>query len=404
MKMTRHANIVMCICVTMTLAACGGGGSASSPSAPTPAPVVAPALNTNQVVVTVEQNPAVSANATVNQPYVTVRICDTNNNCQNIDYVLVDTGSYGLRLFASAVSLNLPPEMTPSGGVPQPVGECASFVSSYTWGPVREATVMLNGESAASIPVQIIADPNFASVPVSCSNNAGPSISTAQDLGANGILGVGLFKHDGGNYYACSGSSGTSCVSVTLAGSSQVVNPVAVFSSADNNGVILSLPSVPATGQQSATGTLTFGLDTQADNALAGFSIVPADSSGYISSNFNNQTFTQTYIDSGSNFNFLILTGYPADSNGNYTPPNPVSFPMSLSSSVSANSATSFFYLDPQPQSFTFNAYPGLASNYGVALSSQADLGASWLYGHSVAYAINGNTLSEGPTPFYGFQ
>uniref|UniRef100_E6QSZ8 DUF3443 family protein n=1 Tax=mine drainage metagenome TaxID=410659 RepID=E6QSZ8_9ZZZZ len=360
----------------------------------------------NQVVVTVEQNPAVSAYTTVNQPYVTVRICDASNNCQNIDHVMVDTGSYGLRLFASAVTLNLQPETTtPSGGGSQPVGECASFVSSYTWGPVRKATVMLNGESAASIPVQIIADSTFASVPTSCSNNAGPSISTVQDLGANGILGVGLFKHDGGSYYACSGSSGTSCVSVTLAASSQVVNPVAAFSSADNNGVILSLPSVPATGQQSATGTLTFGLDTQADNALAGFSIVPADSSGYISSNFNHQAFTQTYIDSGSNFNFLILTGgYPTDSNGNYTPPNPVSFPMSLSSPVSANSASSVFYLDPQPQSFTFNAYPGLASNYGVVLSSQADLGASWLYGHSVAYAINGNTLVEGTAPFYGFQ
>jgi hypothetical protein len=260
---------------------------------------------------------------------------------------------------------------------------------------------MLNGESAASIPVQIIADPNFASAPASCSNNAGSSISTVKGLGANGILGVGLFNHDGGSYYACSGSS---CVSVTITGSSQVSNPVAAFSSADNNGVILSLPSVPATGQQSATGTLTFGLDTQADNALTGFSIVPADSSGYISSNFNNQTFTQTFIDSGSNFNFLYLTGYPFDSNGNYTPPNPVSFPMSLSSTVSANSASSVFYLDPQPQSFTFNAYPGLASNSGVFLLSQADLGAPWLYGHSVAYAINGNTLAEGPTPFYGFQ
>src|SRR6476619_7474596 len=44
----------------------------------------------------------------VNEPCVSVTICvPGTTNCQTIKNLLLDTGSYGLRVFSSAISLNL---------------------------------------------------------------------------------------------------------------------------------------------------------------------------------------------------------------------------------------------------------------------------------------------------------
>ena len=41
----------------------------------------------------------------VNEPCVSVIVCNpTNTNCVTVDNILLDTGSYGLRVFASAIS------------------------------------------------------------------------------------------------------------------------------------------------------------------------------------------------------------------------------------------------------------------------------------------------------------
>lgn len=49
--------------------------------------------------------------------------------------------------------------------------------------------------------------------------------------------------------------------------SKEVANPVAAFAT-DNNGTIIRLPAVPATGQANVTGQLVFGVGTQSNNAL----------------------------------------------------------------------------------------------------------------------------------------
>ena len=46
---------------------------------------------------------------------------------------------------------------------------------------------------------------------------------------------------------------------------SQVQNPVTLFPT-DNNGTIIELPSVAASGATSVTGSLIFGIDTQSNN------------------------------------------------------------------------------------------------------------------------------------------
>lgn len=111
----------MCV----ALAGCGGGGGSSNTSTssasgtstpaavstafadPTATPVSSGSANTVPIVVS-------SFSSVRNFPMVSVKVCAPSTNaalnCSVIDNVLVDTESFGLRLFASAIptsTLNL---------------------------------------------------------------------------------------------------------------------------------------------------------------------------------------------------------------------------------------------------------------------------------------------------------
>ena len=81
------------------------------------------------------------ANGYANEPCTEVKICATGTtNCQTIQNILVDTGSYGLRIFSSQVTVGLKQVVDSSGN---PIGECAQFGTSNTWGSVQVADVVL---------------------------------------------------------------------------------------------------------------------------------------------------------------------------------------------------------------------------------------------------------------------
>ena len=136
------AALAACMAV---LIACGGGGGGqggapSATSASNSAPVAlgtptnagtgalpAPASN----VLRVQVDRGVRGTA-FNTPYVTVTVCTPGGGtCRDIDHVMVDTGSWGLRLQASAIpaDLALPLVRTGSGA---PAGQCVQFASGYT--------------------------------------------------------------------------------------------------------------------------------------------------------------------------------------------------------------------------------------------------------------------------------
>src|SRR4029077_9974857 len=126
------------------------------------------------------------------------------------------------------------------------------------------ADVKMAGETAGSIPIQVIGLDRFPAIPSDCSSQ-GTAEETLNDLNANGILGVGLFREDcglgcaltgssnPGLYYACPTPAG--CVVTTEQVANQVQNPVSHFAT-DNNGVVIQLPSVPAGGAASTSGTM----------------------------------------------------------------------------------------------------------------------------------------------------
>ena len=289
--------------LTALLCACGGGsGSGSGPSPVTePPPSVA---DTNVLPLVVGRGPGNN----VNIPYVSVRVCvPGTSDCRTIDNVLVDTGSTGLRLVSAAMSgLVLPAQTTPGNAV---ILECAQFLSAVTWGPVKLGDIYLGSNKAPAVPLQVIADPAYPVVPSGCSA-AGPVAAGADDIHANGILGIGAFVHDGQRYYNCAPTSTQTRCPAVLPVAQQVQNPVAALDS-DNNGVVLQLPAIGATGARAVSGSLILGVGTRDNNQLGNALVVRTDSRGYFSTTYKGVTLANSFMDSGSNGLYFADTDLP---------------------------------------------------------------------------------------------
>ena len=92
---------------------------------------------------------------------------------------------------------------------------------------------------------------------------------------------------------------------------SQVSNPVAAFAT-DNNGVALVMPAVSAGGATTLTGTLIFGIDTQANNQIGSATVYAANSSGNFTTTYKGTSLTSSFLDSGSNGLFFSDSTIPA--------------------------------------------------------------------------------------------
>ncbi|NVO07633.1 MAG: DUF3443 family protein [Rhodoferax sp.] len=291
--------------LALALTGCGGGGgggpSGTGSTALAAFPGSLATLNDSNVVpVLVESGPG----RNVNIPYVTVTVCRPGtDHCQSIDHVLLDTGSTGLRLFASQLdpALALPAQHI---GDSSSISECAEFVSMLSWGPVHLADVLMGGERAPAVPIQLM-DADFAPVPAACggaprvASSAGSAGSGKRALNANGILGVGLFINDAQIYFDC--PTPEDHCRIRPAGSQQVQNPVRYFS-VNNNGVAIQLPALPAQGVGQAQGYLVFGVGTQRNNQLGVAHVVPVDPlTGYFTTVYQGRSLPLSSIDSGAN-------------------------------------------------------------------------------------------------------
>jgi hypothetical protein len=275
------------------------------------------ALN-NEVSLSVNLGPT---NDYVNGLFASVEVCEpgSTTNCTTVPNVLVDTGSTGLRLLSGAVSgVTLPPVTDATGN---DVQECIQFVSlAYIWGPVVQADIHLAGETASSASLHIISESPQYPVPLGCiptGNNGTPrDYNSVAALGANGILGVANFTQDCGSactdsstapavYYSCpSGNCKITGVPIT-ASKGQVWNPVALFSQ-DNNGVLISLPSVASGGASTASGSLIFGIGTQSNNALGSAQVYAVTDQAYFTTTYNGTQYSDSFIDSGSNADYFL--------------------------------------------------------------------------------------------------
>jgi hypothetical protein len=385
------------------LGGCGGGGGGSENSTPSGTPQ-------NVQPITVDAGPANIPDI----PFVTITICapGSTTNCQSIDHVEVDTGSTGLRVLSSVVSasLSLPQQKDASGN---PVVECVQFADGFSWGPVKMVDLRIAGEQASSLPVQIIGDPAFVSVPSTCSSS-GPPENTVTAFGANGLLGVGLFMQDCGSacaqftvpgaYYTCAASG---CQPTRVALAQQLQNPVGMFS-IDNNGVLIQLPTLPATGAATATGSLIFGIGTQSNNGLGSATILSVDANtGNITTVFNNVTYTNSYIDSGSSVIFFGSNFYPICTGpgaGFYCPATMQNLSATLQGTNRATSTISFSVGNADQ---LFGTNPSFMAFSNIAVPNPEPAGFAWglpfFFGRNVFTALEGKNTPGGVGPYFAF-
>ncbi|SDG18156.1 DUF3443 domain-containing protein [Paraburkholderia phenazinium] len=404
------------ILVALLLTACGGGGG-SGGSSSTPAPA-ASATNASPAAAALAANAAAVAVdfgviGVQNMPFVSVTVCTPGTTqCQTIDHVLLDTGSWGLRVFASQLpaSLALPQETDASGNL---LAECMQFFDGYTWGSVRLADVQIASEKAAQLPIQVI-DPGYSSTPSDCSS-IGASRNTPTTLAANGVLGIGVFKHDCGpncvqqalpaTYYACAGSA---CTSIALAEDLQVANPIPYFST-DNNGSILMLPAVASSGAASLSGQLVFGIGTQSNNGLGSAQVIGVSTSnGTFKTVQNGTTYASSIMDSGSNGLFFQTSGLPvcASPNTAYYCPNSTEQLSAVIEGVNgANSAVSFEVGDAATlsQADTGDSAMPLLAGPAYVNSAIFDWGLPFFYGRNVYVAVEQESTPGGMGPYVAY-
>jgi hypothetical protein len=401
---------------SLVLVGCGSSGGGGT--TPPPPPV------SNTVTAEVSAGPAPTSGF-VNMLYVTVTVCmPGTTTCTDIPNVQVDTGSEGLRVLSTALG-----NLAPSSGSGLPtiqdssndvLQECIQFAdTTYVWGPVATADIEMAGEKASSVPIQVISATPAFDVPSSClSLGNGGSLNTLPTLGANGIIGLGNFAQDCGG--ACTSSSSSVppqyficpsnvCSTPYVDLAEQVSNPVALFS-ADNNGVLITMPTIDSAGQATASGTLTFGIGTQTDNALGSATIYATDGYGDIQSSYQNVAYSG-FLDTGSTGIYFLdyaTLGIPdcADMPGFYCPASPVNYTVTNAGTNGTSGQVQFTIANADTlfSNSTFAAFNDLGGDSGSGPSSDSvDLGMPFFYGRTVYIGIMGTTVPGSVSAPYGY-
>jgi hypothetical protein len=392
---------------------------------------------------TVGFGPNGQAGGYVNGAYTTVTICvpGSTTNCQTVDNVLVDTGSVGLRILSSSFTSLQPSSL---GSVQDTNGdqlqECIQYGdTSYSWGPMYIGDVQIGGETASSVAVQVIENPSLFTVPSLClSSPVNPNLpnggneNTLATFGANGILGVGPYPYDCGSsctpanistgstytgypYFICPSGQ---CEEVGAPLADQAINPVAFFNSADSNGVMITLGSVPPQGAASATGTMYFGIGSQSDNALGSATLYALDTNSLIPTvTYNGVGYTSlNVIDTGSNTlgvsDATSLSISVCSDSPFYCPASTQTLSnISLSGYGGVGSGTVTLSIANGDQLLTNNPTFAAFNNLGAPggstpASDMWDFGLPFFLGKTIFVGIAGTTVPGGataPNGFYAF-
>jgi hypothetical protein len=419
-----RANLLAALIGILCVAGCGGngtiaGGGGGGGTTPT---------GSNVQAITVDSGPAIIANSTnpaVNTAYTTVIVCapGSTTNCQTIDHIQVDTGSSGLRIIASVLTITLPLQTDANNNV---IAECTHFVDGSSWGPLRQADVKIGGETASKQEVQVIGDAAYPTIPAACSGTGTIAENTVTAFGANGILGVGPFIQDCGAaceqqghavYFTC--PTTTTCADTGMPLTLQVANPVASFAT-DNNGVIIQLPSVGSTGSAAVAGSLIFGIGTQSNNGLGSATVLMLGGNGELTTNYKQTSLQASFIDSGSNAYYFPDTITTCASNTRapnfFCPATTLALSASMVSPINGTSLTVNFSVANADSLFAGNSVIAAANDLAApttsvnntgssstTLSDSFDWGLPFYFGRSVFTAIETRNTSGGMGPYFAF-
>ncbi|WP_413578385.1 DUF3443 family protein [Bdellovibrio sp. HCB290] len=345
--------------VSMNQIGCSAGGSESRKLA---ASVHFPTTLTGNNVIPLSVG-ACGVHGYENEPCISVTICrPTTTQCQTIDNILVDTGSYGLKIFKSLISIPL--DQVPSPNLSnRGLANCTRYLDgSGHWGQVVKADVQLGSIKTVTGGISIVTLDSSYSDYTQCASNpdSGPDVA-----GFNGIIGVGSFVEDcsvgfgvvGQNgcesgipatlpnkYWECS-SNPKDCDEVAVPAADQIVNPVAKLQT-HNNGLVMKLPSVPLSGAGAAYGYLILGIGTDANNSGAGLTVFNQKHDATFVTHYNGVDYNYSFIDSGTNFNgFPQVSNYPvlcSGDSGFYCPVSLVNISATMKSGNGSSAVISF--------------------------------------------------------------
>jgi len=367
----------------------------------------------------VDQGPAGMTYPSTNGMFVSLTFCQPgSSNCQTIDHLLVDTGSVGLRVLDSALTLALPAAHDGNGLT---LAECLPFVDSSSWGTVNIADIQMGEESVSALPIHVVGERAYP-VPADC---AGLPANDLNSLAANGILGVGTLLNDCGEdcaqpavsrlnpglYYGCTSTRAGGCQVTSVPIASQIPNPVAMLP-VDNNGVIIQLPPIPAEGAPSVLGVVVFGIGTQANNGLGTATVLPLDNAGYVETAFpSGGTQYTSWIDSGSNVLYFLndaTTKIPlcVDQKSFYCPASTVSLTATISQGSATSTKLTFSVANADQlaaRNFAFNNFAGPMQGYPDPALASFDWGLPFFFGRIVYNAIETRNTPAGTGPYLAF-
>jgi len=271
----------------------------------------------------------------------------------------------------------------------------------------------MGGEQAGSVPMQVIDAPGQGVTPPSaCTSGGGPNDGTVANLGANGILGIGNFRQDCGSgcassadngfYYVCPNSL---CQGDVAPLASQLQNPVWMFAQ-DNNGLLVTLPAVPANGAATASGSLIFGIGTQSNNALGSAKIYTTDANGNFTTTYSGVSYSQSFIDTGSNGMFFLdanTLGIPecADAPGFYCPSSTVNY---TATNTGLNGTTGSVTFSIANADSLFSTNNAAFNDLGGDNTGIFDWGLPFFYGRNVFIGIEGQSGPNGAVgPYWAY-
>jgi len=373
--------------------------TATASGAASPTPTASPGSNVISMVV----NGGLNGNV-ANQGYVSLIVCTPGSTtaCQTISNILVDSGSVGLRIFASVLPSNINLQQVMTGG--QSAADCAAFADgTVLWGPVQTAGVQLAGEAQVSVPVHVVGATSFAGIPAACSNQGSIVLNSPSQAGYNGILGIGPFPSDTvSTYFGCT-STGTCSELSSIGAAQQVANPI-VSLPADNNGLLVQLPLLGGSGAPTASGSLILGIGTQSNNALGSAVPYTTDSLGNLTAVYKSLALT-SFFDTGSNgffFNDSSIPGCTGGDAGFYCPGSTLSLSAQVSGLNGQSASVPFSIADASALFATGNtAFNNIGGSFPRV--SDFDWGMPFFFGRNVFIAIQGRSTPAGPGPYFAF-
>ncbi|MCX5849532.1 MAG: DUF3443 family protein [Deltaproteobacteria bacterium] len=387
---------------TTTITANWGGTNNTSQLTITSTPVA------NIIPITVNGS-LCSSDSYPNKPCVSVTICSPiDATCKTINDILLDTGASGLHIFKSVLTgISLPQIASGSGSLTN----CTQFADgSAQWGPVQTADVILGGEPAVRVPLQII-DSSFGTTSQQIKSLCGTPDTTPEKTGFNGILGAGILAEDcgsgcinsasNGRYYSCSDSI---CTGTKVLLTDQITNPVSLLP-VDNNGVLLRLPSIPLGGVVSVNGVLILGIGTQPNNTPSGVTTYHANSDLNFTTVFNGVSYSESFIDSGSNglfFDARRMSTLPKW--GDWFSPSSTQNLSAITKDYQGSPSSTVPFQIGDAEVLLSSSNP---NNVFIELGGQYDNAFDWglpfFLGRSVYVGIEGKTSSLGTGPYWAY-